>query len=353
MGEIRTRLAEGPDDLLKFQEFLERDPRCNLAQSPLWARVKSNWSYELVLAEGPDGELTGGAGVLIRRLPVFGNLIYCPRGPVCADSDRRTMEELTRGLRELMVKYRAFAVRAEPDVRDTDMEFKDNMTSLGWRERQPRDALDTIQPRSLFRLDLRGRTEEQVFGGFHKKLRYNIRLAQRRGVEIVEGTRRDLEDFSDLMAVTAARDGFTARGREYYYRLWDVLAPERLTLLLAKMDGELLAAGLFAHMGGKTWYLYGASSNEHRNAMPCHLMQWEAIRRALARGDWLYDLRGFLEITDETDPRGGLYRFKRQFGGDLTRLIGELYLTPHPLKYTLYRHTESLYRHLRRARKNQ
>ncbi len=337
------RIASDADDFAKFQRFLEDSPGCHFAQSPLWARVKAGWKYELVLSEGESGEIAGGAGALIRKLPVFGNIIYCPRGPVCGD-DSRVLEDITSGLKELMGRYRAFAVIAEPDVLESDMEFRAGAQALGWRFGKVRDARDTIQPRSVFRVDLSGKTEEEVMAAFHKKLRYNIRLAQRRGVEVAEGGREDIEAFAGLMEVTARRDGFTARGREYYYRLWDALAPEHLTLLLARAQGELLAGGLFVHMGGKTWYLYGASGDEHRNLMPCHLMQWEAIRRAIQRRDRLYDLRGFLEITDETDPRGGLYRFKRQFGGDLVRLVCPMYLTDTPLKYALFQKSVRMYR---------
>lgn len=338
------RIAAEKGDLEEFQRFLEKSPHGHFAQSPMWAGVKAGWEYKLVLAEGPDGEITGGAGMLIRRLPVFGNLIYCPRGPVCESGDRETMEQLTRGAMELARKYRAFAVLAEPDVSEADAAFREGMAALGWRFSKVRDARDTVQPRSVFRIDLQGRTEEQIFGAFHKKLRYNIRLARRHGVTVTEGGREDLEILPDLMETTARRDGFTARGREYYRRLWDALGPEHLTLLLARADGKPLAAGLFVHMCGKTWYLYGASSDEHRNLMPCHLMQWEAIRRAMGRGDTLYDLRGFLEITDERNPRGGLYRFKRQFGGELVRLAGPMYLTPSPVKCALFQKAERVYR---------
>ena len=77
--------------------------------------------------------------------------------------------------------------------------------------------------------------------------------------------------------------------------------------------------------------------------MPCHLLQWEMIRDALHRGDEVYDLRGFLEITDENNPNSGLYRFKKQFGGELVRLIGEVYFAYKPVTYALYRKAEKLY----------
>ena len=332
----------------EYISFLESHPRGHFLQLPEWAQVKSGWRGEQIVSRGGDGAIRGGMSLLIRRLPVFGDLAYCPRGPVCGHDDMDAMAELTDGCRELMGRYGAFVVRAEPDFPEGDEVFRACMESLGWRFRPCRDAFDTVQPRSLFRLRLSGRTEEEIFAGFHKKLRYNIRLALRRGVYVEEGRREDLAALSALMDVTARRDGFLGRGLAYFQRFWDCLGPGRVSLLLAKLDGRCLAAGLFVSFAGRTWYSYGASADEGREAMPSHLLQWEAIRRALRRGDRVYDLRGFLERGEE-DP-SGLYRFKKQFGGDLVRLVGEMYLTPRPRLYALERRVERGWRRLAPAR---
>ncbi len=336
------RIAESREDKEKWVKFLRSHPKGHFMQSPEWAAVKSNWKNVVVLSEGPDGVIEGGMSLLIRPLPVFGNLIYCPRGPVCG-GDPRVLGDLTEGVRRVMETYNAVGARIEPDIEETDSEWLGAMEGLGWVRRPPKNAGDMIQPRSLFRLDLRGRTEEELLAGFHKKLRYNIGLAARRGVEITEGGVGYLSELCRLMEVTARRDGFVARDAGYFKRLWDAMAPEHAQLLLAKYEGETVAAGLFVTDCGRTWYVYGASSNERRNLMPCHLLQWEAIRRALARGDASYDLRGFLETENDSS---GLYRFKRQFGADLVRLAGELYLTDSPIKYRLYRRAEYCYHSL-------
>ena len=334
------KIAEGAGDLARAEAFLEGLRGAPFMQSPQWARVKGEWKNETVLAEDPDGRVTGVMSLLIRRVPLFGNIIYCPRGPVCERLDRDTLAQLTAGAWEIIGKYRAAGLHAEPDIPEEDTAALFLFDALGWRRRPCRDVHDTVQPRSLFRLELRGKTEEELLAGFHKKLRYNIRLAQRRGVVIEEGGRGDLAGFSRLMAVTARRDGFLPRPAEYFTRIWDALGPERVSLLQAKVDGEIAAAGLFVHYGGRTWYLYGVSADRHREDMPCPLLHWEAIRRALARGDDIYDLRGFLEREDDSC---GLYRFKRQFGGDLVHLAGELCLTASPLRYNLLRAAERSY----------
>ena len=152
----------------EYEKFLEHHPAGHFLQSPEWAEVKTNWKNEILLSEDTKGRARGAMSVLIRPVPLFGNLIYCPRGPVCDPWDRKTLSELTAGCRELMEKYNAFGVRLEPDVPEDDGAFRESMTALGWRFRPTGDALDTVQPRSLFRLDLRGRTEEEIFSGSTK-----------------------------------------------------------------------------------------------------------------------------------------------------------------------------------------
>lgn len=323
------------------ERFCENHPRGHFMQSARWAAVKANWGNEVVIAEGSDGEITGVLSVLIRRIPVFGNLMYCPRGPVCDVHDGDALRQLTEGAEFLARRYRAMALRMEPDVPEEDGEFRGIMEALGYKIRYSvRDSRDLIQPKSVFRLNLRGKTEEEIFAGFHKKLRYNIRLAQRRGVEIREGTGEDIPVFYKLMEETGERDGFIIRPVEYYRRVWDELGPEHIGMKLALVGGRPVAAAMAVSYAKRAWYAYGASATEGRSFKPCQLLQWELIRDAIRRGDRVYDLRGFLEITDESDPRSGLYRFKKQFGGELVRLVGEVTLPFEPIKYKLYRVSE-------------
>ena len=330
-----------------YREFLIRHPRCNFQQSPEWARVKSNWKNEIVLAEDESGNITGGLSILIRHIPFFGNLMYSARGPVCDVDDADSLRQLMEGAELLAWRYKAMALRMEPDVDASDETFRTIMESLGCKVRMPKDARDVIQPRQVFRLDLRGKTEADVLAGFHPKLRYNIRLAERRGIYVREGTRRDLEVFSRLMEETALRDGFIARPLSYFQRVWDELGPEHTALLLAYYEGRPIAGAMPIFYGSKTWYAFGASAAEHRNLMPCPLLQWEMIKLAIARGDDVYDLRGVLEVTDEAAPNNGLFLFKRRFGGELHQFIGEVYAPYRPLLYKLYRAAERTFMDLR------
>lgn len=103
--------------------------------------------------------------------------------------------------------------------------------------------------------------------------------------------------------------------------------------------------------GNKVWYLYGASSNEHRNLMPNYLLQWEGIKYAIKNKKDIYDFRGVTGITDTNYPQYGLYRFKKGFNAEFTEFIGEIYLSFKPLIYLMYKITEKVYKRMRRIAK--
>ena len=204
----------------EYKEFLERHERCNFQQSPEWAKVKSNWKNEVVLAEDKNGKIIGAVSVLIRKIPIFGNIMYSSRGPTCDIHDVAVMKQLTDGIKELSKKYNAIVYKAEPDILSSDEEYRKIVTNLGYRIKDnAKNFREEIQPRYVFRLDIKGKTEDKIFAEFHSKTRYNVRLATRKGVVVKEGTREDLKEFHKIMVETGARDGFIIRPLSYFEKM--------------------------------------------------------------------------------------------------------------------------------------
>ena len=341
------------EDRQKYTEFLEHHERCNFQQSLEWIELKKpNWKPEVILAEDDNGNIIGSLCVLIRKMPIFGNMMYASRGPVGDIHDISFMKQITEGAKELAKKYNAFVLRNEPDILSSDQEFRKIITNLGYKIKDDaKDFKDEIQPRYVFRLDIKGKTEEEIMAGFKQKWRYNIRLAGRKGVTVKEGTKDDLKDFHRIMVETGKRDGFIIRPLEYFEKMYDCMAPEHMKVLMAYHDGKPISGVIPIFYGNKTWYLYGASSNEHRNLMPNYLLQWEMIKLAISRGDDIYDLRGVSGVVDENHPQYGLYRFKQGFGATFTEFIGEIYIPFKPITYKLYRFAEKTFRTLRQLKR--
>ncbi len=178
-----------------------------------------------------------------------------------------------------------------------------------------------------------------------QKTRYNIRLAHRKGIRVLPSS--DIQTFHRLLQKTGQRDQFGIHSRAYYQAAYDLFHPSgACELLLATFEGEPLAGLMVFSSGQRSWYLFGASTDLHRNRMPNHLLQWEAIRWARAQGCAEYDLWGIPDASTDTleadflgraDGLWGVYRFKRGFGGEQKRAAGPWDRVYQPAIYWLYR----------------
>ena len=165
---------------------------------------------------------------------------------------------------------------------------------------------------------------------FESKTRYNIRLAGRKGVKVRIGTREDLPIFYDIMKTTGSRDDLFIRPLSYFQKIYDEMGEENARIYIAEYEGKPIAATLPIYYGNKVWYLYGGSSNEHRNLMPNYLIQWEMIKWAIENEcDW-YDFRGVSGFKNENDPQYGVYKFKKGFNPEFMEFINEMYVVYNP-----------------------
>lgn len=315
-----------------YETFIKTQPSGNILQSSLWAAVKKGWGHRIIVSRDETGKITAGIMVLIRRVPVLPyTFLYAPRGPVCESDNKAGMMDLAAGIKALAKKERAYIFKSDPAVLSSDDIFRKNITDAGFSIREVGKNFDGIQPRYVFRLDIKNKTLDEVFAGFQSKTRYNIRLAERRGVVVEIGERADLEEFHRIMQQTGERDNFTIRPLSYFEQMYDTLAPAHLRLYTARLNGEMIAATIALFYGDKTWYLYGASANAHRNVMPNYLLQWKMIQWAVEEKCNIYDFRGVSGDLNPENPLYGLYKFKKGFSGELMEFIGELEMIFHPV----------------------
>jgi lipid II:glycine glycyltransferase (peptidoglycan interpeptide bridge formation enzyme) len=136
---------------------------------------------------------------------------------------------------------------------------------------------------------------------------------------------------------TADRDGFVLRDADYYYSVWSTFISAGFAIpLIAEVDGTPVGAVIPFFFEKKAWYLYGMSTNQHREKMPNYLLQWEAMRLARAKGCVVYDLWGAPNDFGGNDPLTGVYRFKEGLGGEVIRHIGAWDMPVNPALYKLY-----------------
>lgn len=339
----------------KYVEFLQSHKKGHFLQSPEWAKLKSEWTNEVLLVEDEKGNIKGSMSILIRKVPYFkSTMMYSPRGPVCDIHDKEVIKELVAGIKELAQKYNAFILKVDPDVPSSDEEFKTIVKECGFKIKENvKDFTEVIQPRYVFRLNVENKTEEELLKSFHEKTRYNIRLAGRKGVTIRDGGREDLKDFYRIMKETGNRDDFLIRPLEYFEQMYDCMGKEYLRVIMADYNGKPISGAIAIYYGNKVWYLYGASSNENRNVMPNYLVQWEMIKWAIEKKCDIYDFRGVSGHVDEHHPQYGIYKFKKGFNGDFVEFVGELYMVFKPITNFAFNTLGETYRNLqiRKTRK--
>ncbi len=310
-----------------FNAFVAGSPRGHILQSHEWGEVKRFTGWEpLRLAVSDKGTYRATALILKRRLPIFGrSLFYAPRGPVIDFRDKTTFDFLTGEVRKLARGHRAIFLKIDPDLPAREFaDVTEFLKTKGFRKIDKGLGFEGVQPRFVFRLDIT-RSPEELLKQMEGKTRYNIRLAERKGVVINDNcTREDLKAFYQLLQETTKRDEFLVRSYDYFEKLWDVLAPKGMAkLFMARYQGEYIAGTLAFLFGDKCWYIYGASANQHRGVMPNYALQWQMILWAQSRGCRMYDFRGVSGDLDPANPLYGLYRFKKGFGAEFTEFIGE------------------------------
>ena len=195
-----------------------------------------------------------------------------------------------------------------------------------------------------FQLDI-SKSEEELLKNMHQKTRYNLRLAEKRGVEIIEDSSEvGFEDYWKLMEETTKRQGFFAHGKEYHCKMWQTMTESGMGhLFKAVYEGKTLTAWMVFILNDTIYYPYGASSNENREVMASNLMMWEVIRYGKKQGCRLFDMWGSLGPTpDIKDPWYGFHKFKQGYGAELVEFLGSFDLVVKPTLYKLYGLTDRL-----------
>lgn len=306
----------------KVKKFLENSKYGILYQSFEWAELKQDkWTSEYVYVE-ENGEIVAAMMVLVRKIAKFFNMMYATRGPVADINDVEMVKKLTQELTPLVKKYNPFVLKMDPEVEYSE-ELAKKYRKNGFKVKSDfKDILELMQPIRNMILDIDGKTEEEILAEYSQKTRYNIKVANKKGVTIrYSNSEEDLKEFYNLMIVTAKRDKIALRTYDHFKKMIDVYK-EKSRIYMAEYEGKVLAAAIAINYAGKVMYFYGASSNENRNVMPCYAMQQEMIRWAIETKCRNYDFGGIFNITKDN----GLYRFKEGFcrKKGATKFIGEI-----------------------------
>lgn len=323
-------------DRQHWNDFVANSECCNITQSYEWGELAHHLDAEAMFAGVLDdeGKLCAAMLVLISTAPVIRRTyFYAPRGPVIGEPDSPAMTVLLNFVKAEARKRGAFMLKVEPSVADDDARWLVALQKHGF---QPTPYASHV--RHEWVLDLRP-DEKTLLAGMKEKWRYNIRLAGRKGVTVRRGQGSvDLDTFYRIYQTTSERDQFFIHDKGHYEDVMRLFSEgDRAALFLAEYEGEAIAGIIVLTYGHWSWYMYGASSNEQRNLMPNHLLQWNGMQWARAHGCWYYNFRGIPDALEEGQELWGVYVFKRGFGGYAIRSLETHDLAYQPLVYAVYR----------------
>lgn len=317
-------------------------------QTAFWGRVHRRLGFA---ADAFDVSVPGNdnreSDFLVLRSPLSSevDIAYVPFGPELApdiEDMGSFLERLSQELRPLLGARCAFirwdlpweAVHAR-DPRNFSASgdwqgpplrhLRELRMNLGTDEQNLWKAPRDILPPDTILIDLQA-SEEEILARMHAKTRYNVRLAGRRGVVVTEGDITDLKKWYELYLETTTRHGVPAMSLAHLQTIFeerDHASSAVVTkLLLASVDGVMVAGIVVALAPSRATYLYGASTREHRELMGSYAVQWAAIRAAKAHGCLEYDLFGTAPRRGAEHPLANVHRFKEGFGGELVHREG-------------------------------
>ena len=344
----------------EWNEIISQLPEPHFLQTWEWAQVKAKygWIPMPFVWRDDSGNILAATIILKKKILNRGfaarlSILYAPKGPLFDWKDAALQTRVLNDLQSFAKKQSAIFLKIDPDivigrgVPNSEGDALDNsgqaarseLTRRGWVY-----SSDQIQFRNTVLIDLIS-SEDEMRARMKPKTRYNVRLAEKKGVTVRAGTVDDLPMLYKMYAETSIRDGFVIRDENYYMTVWKLFVQnvERLTLnvptcipLIAEVNNEPVAAIFLFMFAGRAYYVYGMSRNLHREKMPTYLLQWEAMKRAKANGCSAYDLWGAPEEINESDSMWGVYRFKEGLGGEVVRTLGAYDFAPDKLWYKLY-----------------
>lgn len=291
------------------------------------------------------------------------SILYSPKGPLLDWSNEFMRSRVLDDLQSFAKRQEAIFLKMDPDVvlgtgvpsGENDVVDHNGQAVMSMlKRRRWKYSSDQIQFRNTVFIDLTPSAEEML-ARMKQKTRYNIRLAEKKNAMLRVGTQEDLPMLYRMYAETSVRDGFVIREEGYYKTVWEMFMRSNAegledsqvsTLprthipicepLIAEVNDEPVAAIFVFYFAGRAYYVYGMSRDLHREKMPSYLLQWEAMKRAKAKGCTVYDLWGAPEVFDDSDSLWGVYRFKEGLGGQVVRTLGAWDFAPNLLWYKLY-----------------
>jgi peptidoglycan pentaglycine glycine transferase (the first glycine) len=302
----------------QWDQLVCETPESGIMQTIAWSEFKRRQGLNrLHLGLFSEDRLTGGAILYSAGRSNGAGVLCVPEGPVL---NWQNEAQAAAGLRLIMDAANDYALSSGAMVLRIEPRLVPPQPRI---LREFGKAPVNFIPKETLYIDLAG-SEEQIMAAMQPKGRYNIRVAQRHGVRVIESTNpSDVVRFYRVVEEASRRDDFALEPLQFFRDLVETLCPAgHARMLFAEHEGDVLGALLLVTCGTRATYLYGGIANTKRNLMGGYALQWAAMATAKRAGCTIYDMYGFDGFMAPGNAYARFSQFKRRFGGQVVRFIG-------------------------------
>lgn len=174
-------------------------------------------------------------------------------------------------------------------------------------------------------------SDQELLNQMKEKTRYNIRLAQRRGVstKVADGCQilansKFLDEFCMVYQPNCRRVGIKSYPQKEIAAMLSVFKEKIFIVYAYSAPGNTAAVACYIIAGDTVWYHVNGSTQQGRhNFAPC-LAVWEGIQEGKRRGCKWLDFDGIFDDRFKRAQRKwqGFSRFKTGFGGQEVKYLG-------------------------------
>lgn len=305
--------------------FLENLPGNNYLQTSLWGRVNFSpkWHIERVIA-WQDNQIIAGSQIMFDLRNSSFRIGYISNGPILKNRNKTLINQLLKELTRLAEARSVHKILIQPANNVSILE--NDLIEFGF---QPSKGKMELEATVLINLSLE---LDSILNGMKNRTRYNIRHSSRLGIKVIEGNKKYLKDYYQLVKKTSKRKDFSQVSMEFLVQIWDVFSPQGFAKLFFSMyDGEIVSGQLVLVFGDTVINKLSAWSGKHANRKPNEALQWHIIKWAKENGYLWLDLNGInpniaknmlsndcgLKIANKS-----FTSFKIGFGGRILQLPG-------------------------------
>jgi len=300
-------------------------------QSEEWRKFQENFGRKTYRITGENFS----ASIIEHKLPIVGKYLYIPRRSIFSEQCFNELFKLAKENKAGWIRFDA------EDSRILDL-IRENWQVV----KSPHD----MQPRENFVIDIT-KPEEELLNEMKSKTRYNINLAQKKGVlvhssQFTVNDKSCIDEFIRLVKATAERKGIKFHVEDYYRKMVETIPENMLKLYCAEYNGKIIATNLVVFYGKTAIYLHGATDDEYRNVMAPYLLQWQAILDAKKAGCERYDFGGVK--AGSNNNWSGITKFKLGFSMNTKPVesLGSYDIVVSPVRYWAYRGLQKIKQHM-------